>query len=341
MIKKVLIVDDNEEMLSTLKEGLEKYHEAFSVVTATDGLAAMEELKKRTVSLVVSDLKMPQVDGLTLLAHIMEHYPDIPVIIITAYSNANAAKLAREGGALGFIGKPFMIEDLARKIMEALRRESEGGTLHNVSSSGMFLQLIEMEQRTCTIRLVEKSSGQQGVLFFLEGTLMDARVNGLRGEKAAYEIFSWDEVTLSIQNTCAHKQRKIQRELQAILMDAMRVKDEISHAETCVISLEEISGVPDGGDGEAGSIIDDIGDAIEKELGGKPGIEDIYKDKSWDFLVQEMARIGSLLKIGSLKVGYVDVGENQDYILVPRKETAVVSVDPKCPRDRIMQILSG
>jgi hypothetical protein len=124
-------------------------------------------------------------------------------------------------------------------------------------------------------------------------------------------------------------------------MDAMRVKDEISHAETCALSREEISGAPDGGAGEAGSIIDDIGDAIEKELGGKPGIEDIYKDKSWDFLVQEMARIGSLLNIGSLKVGYVDVGEDQDYILVPRKETAVLSVDPKCPRDRIMQILSG
>jgi len=341
MIKKVLIVDDNEEMLLTLKQGLEKYHEIFSVITAPDGLAAMEELKKRAVSLVVSDLKMPQVDGLTLLAHIMEHYPEIPVIIITAYSNSNLAKLAREGGAVGFIGKPFMIEDLARKIMEALRRESEGGTLHNVSSSGMFLQLIQMEQRTCTIRAVEKSSGKQGVLFFLEGTLLDARVNGLRGEKAAYEIFSWDDVTLSIQNTCAQKQRKIQKELQAILMDAMRVKDEISHAETCAISVEEISGAADGGVEEVGSIIDDIGAAIEKELGGKPGIEDIYKDKSWDGLVEEMARIGSLLEIGSLKVGYVDIGENQDYILVPRKETAVLSVNPKCPRDRIMQILSG
>jgi CheY-like chemotaxis protein len=341
MIKKVLVVDDNEEMLFTLQEGLEKYREAFSVVTATDGLAAMEELKKRTVSLVVSDLKMPQVDGLTLLAHIMEHYPEIPVIIITAYSNADAARLAREGGAVGFIGKPFMIDDLARKIMDALKRESEGGTLHNVSSSGMFLQLIEMEQRTCTIRLVEKSSGKQGVLFFLEGTLLDARVNGLRGEKAAYEIFSWDDVTLSIQNTCAHKQRKIQRELQAILMDAMRVKDEISHAETCVLTKEEISGVMDDGVGEAVSVVDDIGEAIEKELGGKPGIEDIYKDKSWDFLVQEMGRIGAILKIGPLKAGYLDVGEDQHYILVPREETAVLAVDPKCPRYRIMQILSG
>jgi CheY-like chemotaxis protein len=284
---------------------------------------------------------MPQVDGLTLLAHIMEHYPGIPVIIITAYSNADAARLAREGGAVGFIGKPFMIEDLARKIVEALRKESEGGTLHNVSSSGMFLQLIEMEQRTCTIRLVEKSSGKQGILFFLEGTLLDARVDGLKGERAAYEIFSWDEVTLSIQNTCAQKQRKIQKELQAILMDAMREKDEVAHAETCVISMEEISGVPHEGAEEVGSLVDDIGAAIEKELGGKPGIEDIYKDKSWDGLVREIARIGTLLEMGSLKVGYVDVGEKQDYILVPRKETAVISVNSKCPRDRIMQILGG
>jgi CheY-like chemotaxis protein len=342
VIKNVLIVDDNKEMLFTLKEGLGKYHEAFSVTTAPDGLAAMDELKRRAISLIVTDLKMPRVDGLTLLAHVLEHYPEIPVIVITAYSNSDVAMLARDGGAVGLIAKPFMIEDLARRIMEVLRNESEGGTLHNVSSSGMFLQLIEMEQRTCTIRLVEKSSGKQGVLFFLEGTLLDARVNGLRGEAAAYEIFSWDEVTLSIQNACPQKERKIRKELQAILMDAMRLKDEVAHAETCAITVENTPGPPDkGGEEAAAPLVDRIRDVIEKELGGNPGVEDIYHDRSWDGLVKEMVKIGSLLDIGSLKVGYIDVGEQQGFILVPREETAVVAVNSKCPRDRVMQILSG
>ena len=110
MIKKVLIVDDDQEMLLSLKEGLEKYNETFSVLMAGDGLIAMEKLKKLPVSLVVTDLKMPRMDGFTLLARIMEQYPDIPVIIMTGYSTPEMQKLAREGGAVGYIEKPFMIK---------------------------------------------------------------------------------------------------------------------------------------------------------------------------------------------------------------------------------------
>ena len=230
MIKKVLIVDDDQEMLLSLKEGLEKYNETFSVLMAGDGLIAMEKLKEFPISLVVTDLKMPRMDGFTLLARIMERYPDIPVIIMTGYSTPEMQKLARKGGAVGYIEKPFMIEDLARKIMTAMRKESEGGTLHGVSS-GMFLQLIEMEQKTCTIRLVDKSSGKQGVLFFRDGELLDARINGLQGVEAAYEIFSWDEVTLSIQNVCPQKEKKIESDLQVVLLEAMRLKDEAEQIE--------------------------------------------------------------------------------------------------------------
>ncbi len=57
-----------------------------------------------------------------------------------------------------------------------------------------------MEQKTCTIRLEDKSTAEKGILFFSEGELLDARVNNLKGESAAYKIFSWEEVNLSIQN---------------------------------------------------------------------------------------------------------------------------------------------
>ena len=165
MIRKVLFVDDDLEMLQALKEGLGKYRETFTVKLAKDGLGALDQLQKHLISLVVTDLKMPRMDGFNLLAKIMENYPDIPVIIITGYSTPEMKRLAQEGGAVGYISKPFLIEDLARQIMKTLRKESDGGTLHSVSS-GMFLQLIEMEERTCTIRLVDKASGKGGGIVF-------------------------------------------------------------------------------------------------------------------------------------------------------------------------------
>ncbi|MCD4715604.1 MAG: response regulator [Desulfobacterales bacterium] len=342
MIKKVLVVDDDQEMLLSLKEGLEKYNETFSVLMAGDGLIAMEKLKKLPISLVVTDLKMPRMDGFTLLARIMEQYPDIPVIIMTGYSTPEMQKLAREGGAVGYIEKPFMIEDLARKIMTAMRKESEGGTLHGISS-GMFLQLIEMEQKTCTIRLVDKSSGKQGVLFFRDGELLDARINGLKGVKAAYEIFSWDEVTLIIQNVCSQKEKKIKSDLQVVLLEAMRLKDEASQMEEPKVLTEEKKGAekaPDQAESQKPDFMQDIRSKVEKEIGERCGLEDIFQDSSWDSLMAQMSEVGELFGAGKLKVGYLDIGESNDFILLPGKKTTVISVNPKCPRDRIVQVLN-
>jgi len=107
MIKNVVMVDDDREMLSAVQEGLEKYQETFSLITAGNGLEAIDYLEKNTVSLVVTDLKMPEMDGFSLLAHIMEHYPYIPVITVTGYSTPEMEKLSKEGGSIGYIKKPF------------------------------------------------------------------------------------------------------------------------------------------------------------------------------------------------------------------------------------------
>jgi CheY-like chemotaxis protein len=335
MIKNVLIVDDDKEMLLALKEGFKKFQESFAVLLAEDGLTALEHLKASVISLVVTDLKMPRMDGFELLAHVMEHYPDIPVIMITGYSTPEMERLAREGGAVGYISKPFLIENLARQIMTTLRKESEGGTLHNVNS-GMFLQLIEMEQKTCTIRLEDKNSGQKGILFFKEGDLLDARVNHLKGESAAFKIFSWDEVNLSIQNGCALSENKIQKELQPLILEAMRQKDETALEETPMAVKKN------GADWKQASpdLIKTLKSKIEGRVGKQCGLEDIYQDNSWDDQVDKLSILGDYFNIGKLMLGYVDKGDVNDYILLIRDKTTVIAVDPKCPRDKIIQVLS-
>jgi CheY-like chemotaxis protein len=335
MIKNVLLVDDDHEMLLALKQGFTKYRESFSVQLASDGLKAVEKLKKRVVSLVVTDLKMPRMDGFELLAHIMEHYPDIPVIIITGYSTPEMEHLAREGGAVGYIAKPFLIENLARQIMTTLRKESEGGTLHNVSS-GMFLQLIGMEQKTCTIRLEDKFTGKKGILFFREGDLLDARVNDLQGEDAAYEVFSWDQVNLSIQNGSVLKEKRIHSDMQHLILEAARRKDEDVSGEATASVMEEVEPFEQ----DPNTFIKSIKDKIEEDLGPACGLEDIYQDDSWDRLVFQLSRTGEYLNIGKLMLGYIDKGETNDYIVLPGEKTTVISVNPKCPRDKLLQILS-
>ena len=343
MIRKVLIVDDDHEMLLSLKEGLERYGETFSVLTAGNGLMATQKLKENPISLVVSDLKMPEMDGFALLSHIMENYPGIPVIIMTGYSTPEMESSAMEGGAVGYIEKPFMVDSLARKILVTMRKESDGGTLHGISS-GMFLQFIEMEQKTCTIRLVDQFSKRQGVLFFKEGELLDARINGLQGLKAAYEIFSWDDVTLSIQNICALRKKKIQVDIQAILLEAMRLKDEKGEAFEPAGTVEDeprADPFPKKEGMETAGLIESIRSRLQKEMGKRSGLEEIYQDSSWDSFMAKLAGIGSSFDAGRLEVVYVDRGEATDFVLLPGKVTTVLSMNPKCPKDRVLRVLNG
>ena len=338
MVKKVLIVDDDQDMLLSLEEGLSEYNETFSIITAEDGLGAVDELKNNTISLVVTDLKMPRMDGFSLLSHIMEHYPEIPVVIITGYSTSEMERLAREGGAIGYMAKPFMIDDLAKRVITALRKEADGGTLHSVSS-GIFLQLMEMEAKTCTVRLVEKSSGKQGILFFLEGQLLDARCDSLRGEAAAYEIFSWDDVSLSIQNACPQRERRIHRDLQAILLDAMVLKDELKRLGK-EASPRKKEPAPSKEKVERMQPVERVKELLKREVGEGYGIEDIYEDNTWESFVKGIGRLGMAFKAGEFRVAYVDRGDSKDFILLPGESVTVVSVNPRCARDRIMEALS-
>lgn len=335
MIKNVLLVDDDTEMIHALKEGFKRYQESFEILLAEDGLKAVESLKKNIISLVVTDLKMPNMDGFELLAHIMEHYPDIPVIIITGYSTPEMENLARKGGAVGYIAKPFLIENLARQILTTLRKESEGGALHNVSS-GMFLQLIEMEQKTCTIRLEEKTSGKKGILFFNEGQLLDARVNNLQGEAAAHEIFSWDAVNLSIQDGCALKEDKIKSELQPLILEAMRRKDESEPEEIPESVLEQIE-PPQEGPAER---LNRLKKRIEEQIGQQCGLEDLYQDDFWDSRMAQLSRAGEFFHLGKMMLAYIDSGDRSDYILIPGPKTTVITVDPKCPRDKLIRVIT-
>jgi CheY-like chemotaxis protein len=341
MVRNVLFVDDDLEMLQALKEGLEKYGDTFTALLAQDGQDAVEKLKQHTVSLVVTDLKMPRMDGFSLLAYIMEYYPDIPVIIITGYSTAEMKRLAQEGGAVGYISKPFLIEDLAHQIMKTLRKESDGGTLHSVSS-GMFLQLMEMEERTCTIRLIDKASGKGGVLFFHNGELMNARVEQLKGIEAAYRIFAWDEVTLSIQNECPVRENVINSDLQPIILEAARLKDEAESLADAPAAAEATA-VPPPRTVEASlsSPIEIVRQLLQRRVGERCGLQDIYLDQGVYAQIAPFAALGQECSFGAMKLGYFDRGDNTDAIILPGEPCVVIKVNPRCPRDKIIQVLSS
>lgn len=357
MLRKVLIVDDDKIWLHVIKKKMEKYKKAFSTLTAENGLDAVEKLKKNVISLVVTDMQMPKMDGIALLAHLSENYPDISVIVVTAYSTPKSKKAVLERGAAGYIEKPFEVEALVKKIMSVFKKESDGGVLQTIPLE-MFIQLIEMEQKTCTIRVVNKPSGELGVLFFRAGELLDARIANMQGKLAAYEIFAWDKVTLSIQDTCTLEDKRIDGDLQAILFDAMRLKDEADDVEAQDVEKDEAE-ITESEPDEARiedmdnveepavevrphevPIEDTVRSRLEQVAEAKNILKDIYKDSIWDDLIIQSSRIGKIFGAGALKCLYIDRGESTDSIILPGKENLLISINPESPRDRILQALS-
>jgi two-component system, NtrC family, response regulator AtoC len=129
LMKKILVVDDELNMRLVLKAMLKK--EGYDVVLASDGVEALNILKQEEVTIVVSDLKMPKLDGMELLERISQSWPAIPVIIITAHGTIATAVDALKKGAFDYITKPFEQDELKNVILKAIKTKtlSEGEAL--------------------------------------------------------------------------------------------------------------------------------------------------------------------------------------------------------------------
>jgi len=110
----ILIVDDEEDILNVLKLILTK--EGYQVDTALDGKQALQLFRKNSYDIVLTDLRMPEMDGIELLERIKEIRPETEVLIMTAYASVESAVLAMKKGAADYIVKPFLNEDVMMRI---------------------------------------------------------------------------------------------------------------------------------------------------------------------------------------------------------------------------------
>jgi len=120
MEKKVLLVDDDEEVLALLAATLERANYSTSCVENASECLKMLSLDLYPV--VISDIKMPDMDGLTLLTKIKELNPDIQVILITAYATIDAAILALKNSATSYLKKPFDSDELVLQTNNAFAK---------------------------------------------------------------------------------------------------------------------------------------------------------------------------------------------------------------------------
>lgn len=160
---RVLIVDDQEMMRDSLAATLSR--EGHEVVAAHDGQAALNRLTERRFELMLTDLKMPRVNGLELLGEVKKVRPDLPVILMTAFATVQTAVEAMRLGAYDYIQKPFDGEELkllVDRTLEHARLRLENQALRTIVESNGPRPLIgesaAMADVKRKIELVARSS---------------------------------------------------------------------------------------------------------------------------------------------------------------------------------------
>ena len=224
-MQNVLVVDDEKTLLMIMTGRFEDYKDRFSVYTAGNGKEAVKVLEAEEIDLVVTDLKMPEMDGIELIAYISSKFPSLPTIAVSAYCTPEIQKKLKGLGALRVMDKPVDLDLLAESVLNGLEQAHKGGSLNCVSLSS-FLQIVEMEEKSCRID-VHANSQQRGSFFLVQGELHDAECGELTGEAAAYEMIGWDNTHLYIKDLPRKRpKRRIQKGLMSVVMEGLRKKDE-------------------------------------------------------------------------------------------------------------------
>src|SRR5262245_42214836 len=115
-----LIVDDEPRLRRVLVRLLES--EGFTCAEAGSGVEALRELERMPVPLVISDLRMPEMDGVTLLREIAKRWPETAVIVVTAVAEVESAVACLQLGAIDYVAKPFHLDEVRARVSQALEK---------------------------------------------------------------------------------------------------------------------------------------------------------------------------------------------------------------------------
>lgn len=151
--KKILVVEDDEYVLGSIKSVLDD--EGYRVSTASNGLEALSFYRKEPFDLVISDLKMPQMDGFELLKQLKLEYPEIFLIMMTAYGSVRTAVEAMKIGAYDYLTKPVSAEEMRLVVQRVFEKQ-------NLIIENMALRK-ELEERFSFHNIIGKSHKMQYV----------------------------------------------------------------------------------------------------------------------------------------------------------------------------------
>ncbi|WP_394838379.1 response regulator [Pendulispora rubella] len=336
--QQLLLVDADPRSTRVLEVSLKKA--GYSVTTASDGLDAISKLEVSTPDLVLSDTRLPRLDGYALVRRLKDRaeWASIPVVFLTSQKSVEDKIRGLELGVEDYLTKPIFVRELLARVNLLLARRTHDNITTRNSMGGRtrftgsiqdmavvdLLQTFEVSRKSGVVHL--SSEKQEAHVYFRDGKIVDANLDRLRGEEAIYRILIWNEADFEVEFTQVKNEDIIGTSTQGILMEGMRRVDEwtrlleqlpplstifeIDHAQL----LERLNEIPDELNG------------ILRLFDGHRSLMDVVDESPFEDL-STLSTISKLYFEGLL-IQLPDAHEAPEHDTEPSGDDSVVPADP-------------
>ena len=230
---KILLLDDDEQMLELYQQLLQDLPSKPEVQTSSSGARAISLLDSEPFTLLITDLRMPKMDGLQVLSIVRRKFPHLRIIVLTGLVDEEYRSRAYAQGVELFWQKPSNGEEMQffKDCVESLLDHDQR---HNSGFRGMQSKnLVDLIQLEClsggssSLRITQGSL--EGRIWVQDGEIIDASCGDLRGEPAFREILSWQSGNFEILPAEKHHPRTMTGSVQGLLLDTAQALDEEKH----------------------------------------------------------------------------------------------------------------
>jgi CheY-like chemotaxis protein len=229
---KLLLLDDEQDLLDIYGEMLAKLPSQPEIHTVTTGSRALALLESEPFTVLISDLKMPKMDGLQVLSIVQRKFPQLRTVVLTSVLDEQFRSRAYALGVDLFWIKPSTEAETKQFLdcLESLISREQSGGFRGVQSKSLvdIIQLESLSQSSCSLKIT--NGPHVGQIWLINGEPVDAVVNDLYGEEAFQRILSWKTGTFETLPAEPSRPRTIMKSSHALLLEAAQTLDEQSAA---------------------------------------------------------------------------------------------------------------
>ncbi len=226
---KILLLDDDQDILDLYREMLVALPSEPEVQTASTGARAIALLEAESFSLLVSDLKMPKMDGLQLLTIVRKRFPSLRTVVMSALNDEQFKDRAYAMGIDQFLEKPRTGKEInyfCECIEGLLRKGEDDGGFRGVQSKSL-MDIIQLECLSQSSSVLKITSGPvEGKIWITTGEVIDALAADATGEEAFRLIASWKGGNFEMLPADPGRRRTIHSSYHALLLETAQAMDE-------------------------------------------------------------------------------------------------------------------